>query len=70
MREEEECEPGCYKHIYFLHICREIINGECKRLASCVVNARDLRSYEPLMKMTILLRYNLSTVKGEEGQWQ
>jgi len=19
MREEEECEPGCYRHIYFLH---------------------------------------------------
>ena len=33
MREEEECEPGCYRHIYFLHTCREkIANGECKRL--------------------------------------
>jgi len=33
MREEEECEPGYYRHIYFLHICREkIANGECKRL--------------------------------------
>jgi len=32
MREEEECEPGCYRHIYFLHICEEkIANGECKR---------------------------------------
>ncbi|MDH5440130.1 MAG: hypothetical protein OEZ48_13495 [Candidatus Bathyarchaeota archaeon] len=25
MREEEECEPGCYRHIYFPHICREKI---------------------------------------------
>jgi hypothetical protein len=33
MREEEECEPGCYRHIYFLHVCREkIANGECSRL--------------------------------------
>jgi len=33
MREEEECEPGCYRHMYFLHVCGEkILNGECKRL--------------------------------------
>jgi len=32
MREEEECEPGCYKHIYFLQICEEkILHGECER---------------------------------------
>ncbi|MDH5686338.1 MAG: hypothetical protein OEZ48_00510 [Candidatus Bathyarchaeota archaeon] len=33
MREEEECEPGCYRHIYFLHICEgKIMRGECRRL--------------------------------------
>jgi len=33
LREEEECEPGCYRHIYFLHICEEkIVNGECGKL--------------------------------------
>jgi len=32
MREEEECEPGCYRHIYFLHDCYEkMINSECSR---------------------------------------
>jgi len=34
MREEEEREPGCYRHIYFLHICREKARcGECRRLS-------------------------------------
>jgi hypothetical protein len=33
MREEKECELGCYRHIYFLHDCYEkIVDGECKRL--------------------------------------
>lgn len=32
MREEEECEPGCYRHIYFLHDCYEkMTNSECSR---------------------------------------
>jgi hypothetical protein len=33
LREEEECELGCYRHMYFLQDCEEkVIRGECKRL--------------------------------------
>jgi len=32
LREEEECEPGSYRHIYFLHDCYDkIANGECSK---------------------------------------
>ena len=32
MREEEECEADCYRHIYFLHECyRKIMHGEYRR---------------------------------------
>ena len=33
LREEEECEPDCYRHIYFLEECyQKIMRGECRRL--------------------------------------